>query len=423
MKKTLYTCSSCGNDFMKWAGKCDACGSWNTLKEVKDQTKLKKNVEAAEVVKISDVKVEASERISSTISEFDNVLGGGIVRGSVNLVGGNPGIGKSTLIWQVALFCGKKVVYIAAEESPMQIKMRSDRINEKADNIFIIAEPEINSALKAIDKIKPDLVVVDSIQTIYDNDFPSIAGGMLQVKQCALKIVGYAKRSSTAFIIIGHVTKEGEVAGPKTLEHLVDGVFYLEGERDSRERFFRGVKNRFGASEGLGIFKMTEKGLESESEFGYQKLKQKLPTGISIAGVCEGPRVLFVEVQSLVQKTYFGYPRRNSVGYDLNRLNMIIAVLGKSANMDLSNHDVYINISKGYKIKDPSADAAVAASLISSFRAKPIKNKSIFIGEIDLAGRINEVVNQGIIQKASAKLGFNIDPIKEVTEISKSIGS
>lgn len=423
MKKTIYACSNCGNDFLKWSGKCEACGAWNSLKEVKNQTVSKKSVEEAEAIDISQVKVEKDERILSGLSEFDAVLGGGIVKGSVNLVGGNPGIGKSTLVWQAALLSGKKVAYIAAEESPMQIKLRSERIRESAEDIFIIPEPEINSSLKAVEKLNPDLVVVDSIQTIFDSDYPSMAGGMLQVKQCALKIVNFAKRSNKAFIIIGHVTKEGEVAGPKTLEHLVDGVFYLEGEKNSKERFFRSAKNRFGAAEGLGVFKMTAKGLESEEKFGYQKLKKDLPEGVSIAGVCEGPRVLFVEVQSLVQKTYFGYPRRNSVGYDLNRLNMIIAILAKSAKIDLSNHDVYLNIAQGYKIKDPSADIAVAASLISSFKNKPLKNKCVFTGELDLAGRVNEVINQELIENSAKKIGLESHLIDKVSDLSNFIKS
>jgi len=405
-QKIVYVCPNCGNEFLKWSGKCDSCNSWNTLKGIKEDADRSQNeVKAADFIRIKDVKTAANQRIKSNVSEFDSVLGGGIVRGSVLLLGGQPGIGKSTLIWQVVNSTDMKVAYIAAEESPEQIKIRSSRIGKENNNVYLISSPEINSAMMAIKKISPELVVVDSVQTIYDSSYPSIAGSIIQVKQCAMKIMNFAKRSNIAFIIIGHVTKEGEVAGPKTLEHLVDGVFYLEGVADIPERFLRSQKNRFGPSEELGVFKMTQKGFSGEEDFGQKRLGGKLPSGIAVAAVNEGNRVYFIEVQALTQKTYFGYPRRNSVGYDLNRLNMIIAIISRSLKIDLSNHDVYLNVAQGYKIKDPSADLAVAAAIVGAYKNKPLSGKSIYIGELDLAGRVNEVINQNQKIKAAKKIG------------------
>jgi DNA repair protein RadA/Sms len=416
--KTIWVCSECGGEHLSWAGKCSFCGAWNSLREVKDELAISdKKVRTADYIKIKDVKSQTRSRLVSGIGEFDNVFGGGIVRGSLNLVGGNPGVGKSTLIWQVANALQTKVAYIAAEESPEQIKLRSSRLKKESSDVYIIAEPELNSALAAVREIKPEMVVVDSIQTVYDSEYPSVAGGILQVKQCALKLVSFAKKSGIAFIIIGHVTKEGEVAGPKTLEHLVDGVFYLEGESNIPERYLRSQKNRFGPVEELGVFKMTESGFVGEADFGQKKFARKLPSGIAIAAVNEGRRVYFIEIQSLIQKSVFGYPKRNAVGYDVNRLNMIVAILARTLKIDLSNFDIYLNVSQGYRIKDPSSDLAVAASLVSAFKNKELSGLDVYIGELDLAGRVSEVVNQNIKIKAARKLGFRPITSKNISSL------
>lgn len=404
---SLYVCDKCGGEHVRWAGKCDFCGSWNTLKELKvETTQRKSEVESAQIKKLSSVKPGQTERMSSSIAPVDLVFGGGIVRGSVLLLGGHPGIGKSTLVWQIASGMGKKVLYIAGEESPEQIKIRSDRIGINSSDISIIDNQDINSWLDSLQRDQFDLLIIDSIQTVYDSTLSSSAGSILQLKQCALSIIEKVKSISLATIVIGHVTKDGEVAGPKTLEHLVDGVFYLEGDRYSSERFLRSQKNRFGSTDELGVFEIGESGLVEKEDFGRMSLGEEISPGVVRTAVTEGSRVYMLEVQSLVHKTSFGIPQRNAVGYDRNRLQMILAVLSRHTKIDLSGYDVYLNISDGYKLKDPMTDVAVAVSLAGSLINKKTNAQDIFLGEIDLSGRVRLQPKIKRIIKSAKKAGL-----------------
>jgi len=407
--KKVFICSDCGGEHVRWSGKCDYCGNWNTLKEIDTgRASVSAKVEKAKIKKLSLVETKKGERFKTGIAEADLVFGGGIVRGSVMLLGGHPGIGKSTLVWQIAAGISGRVLYVAGEESPEQIKMRSTRLKVAPDNIFIIDNPDINSWIDEIVRDEYDLLIIDSIQTIFDSSLSSSAGSILQLKQCTLKITQKVKELSLATVIIGHVTKDGEVAGPKTLEHLVDGVFYLEGEKYSSERFLRSQKNRFGPTDELGVFEITEKGLIEKADFGRLKSDQEIPVGVSRTAVVEGSRVYMVEVQSLVQKSGFGIAQRNALGYDRNRLQMIIAVLSRHTKIDLSSFDVYLNVSDGYKLRDPSSDLSVVVSLASSFLSQTANAQDIFVGEIDLAGRVHLQPKIKQVVKSCQKLGFKI---------------
>lgn len=412
-KKSVFVCSSCGGEHVKWSGRCSYCGKWNTLVEMKvDQQMKSEAVEEANVVKLSDIKLSKTMRFKTGIEEFDLVLGGGIVPGSAILLGGQPGIGKSTLVWQAAVNFSGCVVYIAGEESPQQIKMRAQRLSGKFDNILIIDNQDIRSWLNQLKDIKPDLLIIDSIQTIIDSSQTGSPGSIIQIKQTALSIIRKIKELQIATIFIGHVTKDGEVAGPKTLEHIVDAVFYLEGTRGLQERFLRSQKNRFGPTDEMGVFRLTEKGLVSSADFGRLAPEEKLPFGVARTAVVEGSRVYFIEVQALIQKSQFGFAKRNSVGFDLNRLQMIIAILGKSAKIDLLSSDVFINIADGYKLKDPVGDMAVSVAIASAFYNLPAKGIDLFVGEVDLAGRIHLPELAKKIIKTAQKIGYRIPQIE-----------
>ncbi|MDH4359047.1 MAG: DNA repair protein RadA [Candidatus Berkelbacteria bacterium] len=417
MKKnsTVFICSRCGNEFSRWSGKCQMCGEWNALKELKIESENLKGgqAEKAKPLRLSDIK-DRKERFKSGIGEFDLVLGGGMVPGEVMLLGGEPGIGKSTLVWQVACEIPGKIVYVAGEESPDQIKLRARRLGKNFSQIIVFDDQDINSWLNQLENIKPRLLIIDSIQTVYDSGASGSAGGLVQVKESALKIIRAAKKHSVATILIGHVTKEGEVAGPRMLEHLVDAVFYLEGERGVSERFLRSQKNRFGPTDEMGVFRLTAEGLISASDFGRIKPDQQLPPGVVRTAVIEGSRVYFVEVQALVQKSGFGFPRRNAVGYDLNRLQMLSAVLSRRSQVNLSEHDIYINISDGYRLKDPIADLAVMTAMASSYIDRPVDGDILLLGELDLAGRVHLPEASKRIIKAAHKIGYKIPAVSNL---------
>jgi len=357
-------------------------------------------------VVLSKISSDARARLRTKIDEFDLAMGGGIVKGSVLLIGGNPGIGKSTLIWQVAKNLNDTVCYVAAEESSSQIKIRAERLGALSDKILIFEDRNIDNVLISLANIKPSLIIVDSIQTIYDSSVSGTAGNILQIRSCTLKLIDYAKRNSVAVIIIGHVTKDGEVAGPKTLEHLVDGVFYLEGSSSGEERFLRASKNRFGSIDEIGIFEMSEKGMVAKPTFGRLKPSNLLPEGVSRSAVIEGSKVMFIEIQALVQKSNSVISRRNAVGYDLNRLHMLAAIISKVAKIDLSNMDIFLNVSEGYKLKTTMADVACALAIISSYKCKSLAGNKVFIGELDLSGSIHLTSEAKKIIKVSDKSGF-----------------
>ncbi len=406
--RTIWVCKDCGGEHLSWSGKCNYCGSWNSLSQMKESFSLSSDkIEKIKPILLSDVKSTSGKRIKTSIEELDLVLGGGIVGGSVLLFGGSPGIGKSTLIWQLATKVKGRVCYVAGEESPEQIKIRSERIGKDNKNIFIFDERNIDSVIASLSEVKPELVVVDSIQTVSDPNISGTAGNVVQIRSCTLKLIDYAKRNSVAVIIIGHVTKDGEVAGPKTLEHLVDGVFYLEGSGTGSERFLRAAKNRFGTTDEIGIFEMTSSGLKPEPNFGRLKSDVVLPDGVSRSAVIEGSRIIFLEIQALVQKSPSMIPRRNAVGLDINRIHMIAAIISKHLKIDLSLSDIFVNISEGYRLKSTMADVAVAMAIISSVKSKSLSGNKLYIGELDLSGGIHLSEQAKRIIKVSQKGGFS----------------
>ena len=403
----IFVCSDCGEEYGKWQGKCSNCNGWNTLKEFKTtQTTKQKNV-TVEITNLAEVKAENFGRISSEISEMDRVLGGGVVPGSVILLGGEPGIGKSTLVMQIASKL-KNTYYISGEESLQQIKMRADRLKVKAQNVNIIAETNVDAIITALSKIKPSLVIVDSVQTMYSADFPSTAGSLVQVRESALRLQKYAKQNNVPVILVGHVTKDGAVAGPKTLEHMVDVVLYLEGERFHDLRILRTTKNRFGATDEIGIFEIGSNGLEEVSNPSKIFLAERTTktAGSVVTATIEGSRPLLIEIQALVSPSSFGYPKRTASGFDLNRLQLIIAILINRANLNLSGQDVYLNIAGGYSLKEPAGDLAVAMAIASAFKNKPIDSKTIIFGELGLSGEVRPVNLANKRLSEAKRLGF-----------------
>lgn len=420
-KETIFVCASCGEEYIRWQGKCDNCQEWSTLKEFKitkerDKANRGQSLPTAEVVKLENVVITDFKRVSTKISEFDRVLGGyikddsvgGIVPGSVVLLGGDPGIGKSTLLLQVASNI-KNVLYVSGEESIEQIKMRFDRLGLKSPSLKLLAETDLNAITKAINIEKPDLIIIDSIQTMFSSDFPSTPGSIVQVRECAMRLQNLAKTTHTSVILVGHVTKEGTVAGPRILEHLVDVVLYLEGQDQQNIRILRGAKNRFGATDEIGIFEMTETGLESIDNPSKMFLEERLKNvpGSVVTATVEGTRALLVEVQALTTKSFFGFPQIRATGFDLNRLQMIIAVLQKRAGLDLSNQDVFINIAGGIKIKETAADLAVALAIASSLKGFSLKSKMCAFGEIGLSGEIRSVSFAKKRMAEAERMGFD----------------
>lgn len=406
--KTIYLCENCGNEFSNWSGRCTACGEWNTLKELSaKQFSIPKN-ERREVkfLKLSEIKTNKNFRAVTKIGEFNRVLGGGIVPGSVILLGGEPGIGKSTLLLQVSQQIGNSF-YISAEESLPQIKVRADRLKINSSDITLISDGDLESIEPQILKTKPSLIIVDSIQTVYLSSLPSTPGSLVQVRECGIFFQRLAKSSGIPIIIVGHVTKEGSLAGPRMLEHLVDVVLYLEGERYHDARVLRSVKNRFGATNETGIFVLGEYGMaevKNPSEL-FLSEKQDEP-GTVVAATLEGTRPILVEVQALVANTRFGYPKRTSSGFDLNRLNLLAAVISKKTNVNLSNSDIFLNIVGGLKLKDPAVDLAVCMAIISSAKNKKISSDYCFFGEVGLSGEIRKVTREEERKKEARALGY-----------------
>ncbi len=413
----IYVCEQCGNEQTKWSGKCPVCGAWNSLTEVKfHKTKTGKEVKFTEgsLKELSKIKEENFFRIKTGILEFDRVMGGkenqGIVQGSVTLISGEPGIGKSTLILQVLGTLSKKgltSLYLSGEESGEQIKLRADRLGISTENIFLLNETDVLLMDKVLAKEKIDLLVVDSIQTVENSNFENSAGSVTQIKESAAHLIKIAKSKNIPLFIVGHITKEGSIAGPKILEHLVDTVLYFEGERFHTFRILRVMKNRFGAVSEVGIFEMSDQGLleiKNPSEVFLSKKSQK--EGSAVAVTLEGTRPILAEVQTLITKTSFGYPKRTAGGYDLNRLQILIAVLSRALRIPLGNLDVYLNIAGGLKIKEPALDLAVCLSIISSYRKIKLKESLAVFGEVGLLGEIRNVSKAKERLKEVEKLGF-----------------
>jgi len=415
-EKIVFFCNECGFESSKWLGQCPSCKSWNSFVEEKVSASVSKSiknqtVKRPEVVALKEVTNENADRISTGMGELDRVLGGGIVIGSLILVGGDPGIGKSTLLLQVCItkaLEGLKVLYISGEESAKQIKIRSDRIGEINDNLKILCDTDLSNISDVINKEKPELVIIDSIQTMYSEEIGSAPGSVGQVRESTHILMQLAKGLSIPIIIVGHVTKEGVVAGPRVLEHMVDTVLYFEGDRHESYRVLRGVKNRFGATNEIGVFEMRNDGLKEVLNPSKFMLEGR-PTdacGSVVTCAMEGTRPLLVEVQALVCHTNFSMPKRTAAGMDYNRLNLLIAVLEKRAGLMISDCDAYINIAGGMKLNEPGLDLAIVISLISAFKNISIDPNTIAFGEVGLIGEIRAVSQEKARILEAKKLGF-----------------
>lgn len=409
--KVKYICSNCGYESLRWLGKCPECESWNSfVEEILETSSRKTNISKSKFSysKIVDVAANEEERIKSGITEFDRVLGGGIMPGSVILLGGDPGIGKSTIAMQAAANIKEKVLYVTGEESEKQIKLRADRLKVNSDSFYIQAETDLSNILGAIKEIKPSVVIIDSIQTIYRGELENSPGTITQIRECAAMLMEEAKKNHFSVILIGHVTKEGMIAGPKILEHIVDTVLQFEGEANHSFRILRAQKNRFGSTNEIGVFEMYEDGLKevvNPSELFLSEREKQTPGSVVTSSI-EGSRPILLEVQALVTASNFGYPQRVSNGFDQKRLSILLAVLEKRANVRASVHNVFINVAGGIRVIEPAADLAVCVSIASSLMDKVIDNQTILIGEVGLGGEIRSV---GHIDKRiteAKKLGF-----------------
>lgn len=418
--KEVYICTNCGFEAAKWNGKCPSCNEWNTFElqvqavsaPVKSNTKTTAVplAGAAAPVKISEIDTEAEVRYHTGLKEFDRVLGGGIVKGSINLLSGDPGIGKSTLLLQICEYLGKNysVLYVSGEESVRQLKLRAQRLGVESGNLYIVSQTDVDTIIHTIMSQKPDLVIIDSIQTMNLAQVSSSAGSITQVRECTSALMRTAKSEEIPMFIVGHVNKDGAIAGPKVLEHIVDAVLYFEGDRNLAYRILRAVKNRYGSTNEIGMFEMIDTGL-SEVENPSMMLLSDRPVGVSgtcAACVMEGSRPIMAEVQALVTKTGFGTPRRMAAGFDYNRMSLILAVLEKRAGYFFGMLDVYINIVGGLRLEEPAADLSIALALISSLRDKPLPDNLLAFGELGLAGELRTVSNLVQRLKEAERLGF-----------------
>ena len=409
--KIKYICSNCGYDSLKWLGKCPECDSWNSFTEEIIETNKRKPASfkgEVRIKKITEITATEDDRIKTGINEFDRVLGGGLMPGSVILLGGDPGIGKSTLVMQSASKIKEKVLYVTGEESEKQIKIRSQRLKLKSENFYVLAETNMGPILSAIKSLSPSVVIIDSIQTVYRNELENSPGTVTQIRECTSLLMDEAKKNHFCVIVVGHVTKEGMIAGPKILEHIVDTVIQFEGESNHTFRILRAQKNRFGSTNEIGIFEMHEEGLtevKNPSELFLSERDRETPGSVVTASI-EGTRPLLLEVQALVTPTNFGYPQRVTTGFDQRRLSILLAVLEKRGNYRLSANNVFLNVAGGVRISEPAVDLAVCFSIVSSLLDKVVDNQTIVIGEVGLGGEIRSVGHiEKRIQEAE-KLGF-----------------
>ncbi|MBF1006318.1 MAG: DNA repair protein RadA [Lachnospiraceae bacterium] len=421
--KTVFFCGECGYESAKWLGQCPVCKAWNAFSEApavkKGGSSLKPGVAASLPIKIKDVSLESDERVTTGISELDRVLGGGIVKGSLVLVGGDPGIGKSTLLLQMCAKLSDKnvsVLYVSGEESERQIAIRSERLGRQSSDMLLYCETDIEKIEAAIENGKPEVVIVDSIQTMYSSKADSAAGSISQVREVTATLLRISKGLGVSIFIVGHVTKEGTVAGPRTLEHMVDTVLYFEGEDVASYRILRAVKNRFGSTNEVGVFDMGQTGLRevaNPSEYMLKGMPENAP-GSVVACTMEGSRPILVEVQALVCQTNFNFPKRTTAGADYNRVNILIAVLEKRLGLNLGNCDAYVNVAGGLKINEPALDLAIVAALISSYRNRESKGKIIAFGEVGLTGEVRGVNLARLRLEEIAKFGENLVIIPKV---------
>jgi DNA repair protein RadA/Sms len=417
--RTVFQCQACGFESSKWLGRCPDCGEWNSFVEERQEVAAGGRGRQGALALATGSRpkpyeaVDGSEedRVPSGIGEFDRVLGGGIVPGSLVLIGGEPGIGKSTLLLQVAHLLGRNVgtvLYVSGEESEKQIKLRGERLGLRGNGLFLMGETSLERILAEVDELKPQVLVVDSVQTIYSAKFPSAPGSISQVREVATQLLFLAKARGVTTFLIGHVTKDGSLAGPKSLEHIVDTVLYFEGEKRQHHRIVRAVKNRFGAVSELGVFEMTETGLAPVPNPSALFLAER-PTGSpgsAVVATLEGSRPVLVEVQALVSPTSFGTPRRTSLGVDANRTNLLLAVLEKRVGLQLLGDDVFVSVAGGLDVAEPAADLGVAAAVASSFRNRPVPEHTVVFGEVGLAGEVRAIGQAALRVREAAQMGF-----------------
>ena len=423
-KKSIFFCQNCGHEETKWLGQCPMCKEWNTYVEENisvSKSSTVKLAKEAEVVALKNIETDFEERIHTQIQELDRVLGGGIVPGSLVLVGGDPGIGKSTLLLQVCQkLCEskKQVLYISGEESLKQIKLRANRMGEFKEDLYLLCETNLEVIRNIIETRKPDIVVIDSIQTMYSEDVSSAPGSVSQVRESTNVFMQLAKGLGISIFIVGHVTKEGTVAGPRVLEHMVDTVLYFEGDRHASYRILRGVKNRFGSTNEIGVFEMRQNGLvevENPSEYMLNG-KPEHASGSVVACSIEGTRPILIEIQALVCSSNFGMPRRTAAGTDYNRVNLLMAVLEKRLGLHLSNYDAYVNIAGGVKMNEPAIDLGIVMAIVSSYKNHPIDEKTIVFGEVGLSGEVRAVSMPEQRVAEAKKLGFETCILPEVSK-------
>ncbi|OGQ23621.1 MAG: DNA repair protein RadA [Deltaproteobacteria bacterium RIFCSPLOWO2_02_FULL_44_10] len=411
--KTIYACQTCGAQSPKWLGRCPECDAWNSyVEETNIEAKrslLPETISMA--LPLAEIQSDEGHHIPTGIEEFDRVLGGGYVPGSMILIGGDPGIGKSTIMMQAfsrIASKGKKLLYISGEESASQIKLRADRMNVSEKSFYVVAENCLERVVEQIKKLKPDVIAIDSIQTIYTNDIQSAPGTVSQVRECAAKLLMLCKGSNIACFLVGHVTKEGAIAGPKVLEHMVDAVLYFEGERGHAYRILRTMKNRFGSTNEIGVFEMTGQGLmevKNPSDI-FLAERPHASAGSVVVSSLEGSRPVLLEIQALVSSSPLANPRRTSLGIDSQRVNLLVAVLEKIVGLQLYDHDIFVNVAGGIRITEPASDLGVMAAIASSFKNKPINHTTILIGEVGLTGEVRAVMGIEARLKEAQKMGF-----------------
>lgn len=414
-KKVIFECMACGYQTPKWMGKCPNCGAWNQMEEIVEKAAnpkhgVKAKESSAKVQKLNNIKHEATPRVQTESKEFNRVLGGGIVSGSLVLIGGDPGIGKSTLLLQICALLSQKlnVLYITGEESLNQTKLRADRLEEDSSNLNVLAETDLEVIHQTVQQEQPDILVVDSIQTIYHPEISSAPGSVSQVRESTQSLMNIAKQMNIATFIVGHVTKEGQIAGPRLLEHMVDTVLYFEGDEHHAYRILRAVKNRFGSTNEMGIFEMKQsglKGVQNPSEMFLEERSTNVP-GSTIVATMEGTRPLLIEVQALVTPTTFNNPRRMATGIDHNRLSLLMAVLEKKENYLLQQQDAYIKVAGGVRLTEPAVDLSVIVATASSFKDKAVDGLDCYIGEVGLTGEVRRVSRIEQRVQEAAKLGF-----------------
>ncbi len=416
-RTSMFFCSECGYDSAKWTGQCPVCKAWNTMIEEKvSKSSLPSKVLAKSIIEnrpklLKDIELDTSDRYSTYIDEFDRVLGGGIVIGSLVLVGGDPGIGKSTILLQVCKNLsnsGRKLIYVSGEESLKQIKLRANRIGLINTDMKLFCETDLSIIQQVILEERPEVVVIDSIQTMFTKDIGSAPGSVSQVRESTNVLMQLAKTNNIAIFIVGHVTKDGQVAGPRVLEHMVDTVLYFEGERTVSYRILRAVKNRFGSTNEIGVFEMRESGLEEVKNPSEYMLsgRPSNASGASVACLMEGSRPMLLEVQALITETVFGLPRRTAVGTDFNRVNLLMAVIEKRCGLQMSRYDAYINIAGGIKMNEPALDLSIIMSIVSGLKNRPIDDKTVIFGEVGLAGEVRAVSMAEYRIREAVKLGF-----------------